>query len=124
MRTTLPVRYHIQGDVLSYKIPGNAVLGTSDTGPQHDSPYPSAKVRKELLRFRHEVLKPRKIKSSVRVWGTRFPTTRKLWLVVPDIHHEVVAMMAYRWLIDNHQSLNYVHDADLSMTQTNYDRTH
>ncbi len=98
-----------------YWIPALAVAGVSDTGNYDDSPCPSTKVNKELIRIRKEVLQPAGIKSRTRWGNTSNLFCVKSWLVVNRADFARAALLVSAWIKQNRYATSYVHDAKLDV---------
>lgn len=106
-------RYHATDGWRGYSIPGNAIVGSSDTGMCSDSPVPTDKVLAEIRRFRREVLHPAGIKARQRYGSTSNVFNAKRWLVVSPVDFPKAAQLAVDWLEEHKSDTSFIHDADL-----------
>lgn len=108
-RSKIPDRWNTAGR--GYRIPGNAVLGASDTGLWSDSPCPSGEVLDEIRRFRKEVLRPAGVPSRTKTLNTSNVFCLKRWVCVADEDWPRAVALAEAWLEENDATLRYLHDA-------------
>lgn len=106
-------RYHRIDGWRGYTIPGNAIVGSSDTGEAEDSPAPSHKVAEEFRRFRREVLTPAGIKARLRTTQSSNVFMIKRWLTVDPLNFDRAARLAVTWLEQHQYDTQYIHSADL-----------
>ncbi len=109
----IPARHHRGADPWgrdSYRIPGCAVLGASDTGSWSDSPCPTKSVKSELGAFR-SVLRAAGIRSR---WGGSSSGNvfcGKRWVLVAPSDWPRGIELADQYLRENDAELVYAHDA-------------
>lgn len=94
----------------SYRIPGNAVLGASDTGGWSDSPCRTDDVKAELTRFR-KILRSVGITSRYLITSTGNIFCGKRWVVVPTPDWNRAIGLADLYLREHDAELQYAHDA-------------
>lgn len=108
----IPSRYHKIDGWRGYRIPGPAVVGSSDTGTWSDSPCPTPMVRAEIRRFQRECLRPAGIKSRTRFGGSSNVFCGKRWVCVSPDDWPRAKALADAWLKEHHTDTRFIHSAD------------
>lgn len=117
------MRYHRIDGWRGYKIPDTAIVGVSYTGEWSDSPCRGADGDEEIERFRSEVLRPLKIRSSIREGETANVFCAKRWVCVGRSNFDRAVPLTLAWLKKNEDTTKLIHDADLKeKTNENNDR--
>lgn len=107
-------RYHKIDGWRGYWMPGNAIVGCSDTGNWADSPCRTADGKVEMALFRKRVLRPAGIKSHCRYGTSSNVFCAKRWLLVdPKDFAEAVRLTRIHMESQDWREYRLLHDANL-----------